>query len=604
MRRGEAWLLAAAVTARGLVAAWRFAGSPERFVNREEAHNATAAWLFSQGAFLGDMATVQYRSFCGGCSVVSLAGAPLLGLSENLWTWKLLAIVWSAAIQVTGFLALRATTNAAAGWVWLLLCCAPPIGALDLSLMLWGNHQESGLFVLLALLAYARRRPFLMGLALGFGVYFARTSAYAAVVLLPLGLLAGRRSAVATFAGFLLGAAPLFVPAAGGDAGWYRFGEALVPTLDRIGDRASTILLPGGFASRAWLPLRQPLLFGALWLGLAAVCSGALLVWRRSRVLVGLALSWALAFTFTSFPIFLVKPSVPVNNIRYHSPWMLLLTLLLAAGLGEAWHRGWHRTATAAIAVVVLGNLGALSEVLVRPLARSAEVTAVDIAGFVTTVAARFDDPEALPTGLSHPLAEGLMARLRGLARSRARLPLPTGLSADELAGYGEGLVEPCSTAEVVVGLWEALPQEQRLPVSRGVGLTLSFCPRSMSEEYSLMLRLAMEAECAPCSLAGRRLLDNCTDPATSTLKHVNSCLGLWLGLRADIYQSELAYGLGRAWEDPGRTPDDRTRLLRTFAERPDLADQVSAGMRDASAGSRQPALAREGMAAGAGPSR
>ncbi len=590
MRRAEAWLVAAAVAARSSLAAWRFAGAPDRFLNREEAHNATAAWLFGHGELLGEVARVQYRDFCGGCSVVALLGAPLLAGGEALWRWKLLAIALTAAMQVVGFLALRAVASAPAAWAWLVLTAVPPVGALDLSLMLWGNHQESALFVLVALLAHGRGRPLAMGLALGFGVYFARTSAYAAVVLLPLAARTGAWSGLLALAGFALGAAPLLVPAAGGDAGWYRFGDALVPTVEKLGDRAATLLIPSSFAARAWLPMKAPALLGWGWLGLLGASALGLLAARRARVVVALAGAWVLAYTFTSFPIFLVNARVPVNNIRYHAPWLFVGTLLLAAGFGEAWARGWRRSAGLLLGLPLVGNAVAIGPLLRAPQPTASTLPALDRAGFVTTVAARFRDPEALASP-STSAAAPVLARLRGITAGRVGAPLPDEAA---LAGYGEALVGPCAGSAGVVGALLDVPAAQRAAVGRGMGLTLSFCPRSPQEEEALLTALGAAVDCAPCSLGGRRLLDACGGPAAEDANALAACVLDRLAGQPEAVQRELAYGVGRAWVDALRPGSASAGFVSAFEGSPLLAEAVAAGVADVSGGSHQPALARD----------
>jgi hypothetical protein len=593
VRRGEARLLAAALAARGLLGAGRFVGSPERFANREEAHNATAAWLFAQGHLLGDLALVQYRSFCGGCSIVALSGAPFMLGGDELWRWKLLALAWTAAMQAVGFFVLRALVAPAAAWAWMLLWMVPPIGALDLSLMLWGNHQESGLFVLLALLAHAHRRPLALGLALGFGVYFARTSAYSALVLLPLGLAGGLRSGLTTLVGFAAGAAPVFLPAGGGDAGWYRFAGALLPSADRLGERAENLFLPGLLGARAWLPLRHATALGGLWLAGAVVSAALLTRWRVARVIVALCLAWTFAYCFTSFPIFLVNSRAPVNNIRYHAPWLLLLALLLSAGLGAAWARGWRRSAGALAAVLTLVNLAALLPQLQPPRPGWSELDGADPAGFVTTVAARFHDAERLDAlAASDAPADRLVARLRGITVARRGGVLPEGEAAQ--SGYGEALLAPCATDSTIFANLAGVPDRERHAVGRGMGLTLSFCERSAEAEAALLTRLDAEASCAACSLGARRLLDHCGGPAARDVEASGACLRSALVGETGTMGGELAYGVGRAWAEAGRSAAERQRFLSAFAAAPTLHASVALGMQDIAAGSRQPALARD----------
>jgi hypothetical protein len=606
VRRADWALLGTALVARALLGALRFAGDPERFVNREEAHNATAAWLFAHGHLLGDVMRVQYRSFCGGCSVVALAGAPFFALSDALWAWKLLALGWTAAIQLAGFAALRAAVNPAAGWAWLLLGLAPTPGGLDLSLMLWGNHQESALPVLLALWAQARGRAFAAGLGLGFALFFARTSAYAALVLVPLAFAGGRRAAAPTLAGLAVGAAPLLLPAADGDAGWYRFADAVLPTLEKAADRAGTLLLPHDFGVRAFLPLPHPDRLGSAWLAAAAASAVALVLWRRGRRVVALALAWVFAYTFTSFPIFLVNPRVPVNNVRYHAPWLFLLTLLVAAGAGVAWGRGRRVAAGAVVAALVLVDAGALLQVMSRPAPGWRDLPAPDPAGFVTTVAGRFPDVVSLgEPGAAADQPARLVARLRGLTLARRGAPPPAEGDGDALAGYGEALVEPCAPADAIRRALAPVPTPRLGQVGRGVALTLSFCRERTGEPAHLGDDLSPEHQLAVASLEGHALVDACGGPDHADVGALATCVGRGLQGVEPPRAVEITFGAGRAWGGGRGRATPPAAFLDALGLSPELRAAAAEGVAHVAAGSRQPALARErsGMRApGVGP--
>lgn len=570
LRRGEGLLLAVGVFARLGLGVARLLAEPSRFRSFEESYNATEAWMLAHGGLLGAVARLQYRSFCGGCSVVSLIGVPALAVSDRLLAWKLVPLAWTAATQVAGFFAVDAWAGRAAAWAFLLLFTLPPVGALDLSLMAWGNHQETALFVALALLLVARGRPVAAALTLGGAVWFARTAAYAAVVLLPAALRTrGRR--VLTVVAFGVGLLPLALPTADGDAGWYRFDDTFGPSTT-IARRAAALLAPGPLADRLWLPLRGMGWAGGVVLAAAALAGLVAVRERRTRVFVALAVAYAVAFVGTRFPVFIAGAHVPVNNLRYHAPWVFVGMLVVAAGSRRL--RWVPVVVCLGVDLVALGRL--------RWSADATPGSALDVPHFVATVASRLT-PEDAAGRLADPLADAVRARLRGLALGHAaRGGVVPPVAPDEAAGFGEGLVDPClplGDADRVV------PAASR----RGAALTLSFCPeRDRAAELA-----ALPDAAAWASVLGRGIVEPCSDERGTDA----ACLAARLAALDAPLRDEAAWGAGLVWGDPARSDADVEAMVARVGE---AAVAFHEGAREPAAGMRQPAFARERARPGA----
>ncbi len=593
LRARDTALLVSLVSMRVGLGGARFLAEPLRFVNFEEGYNATVAWLLSRAPLLEHTLDFQYRSFCGGCSVVTLLSVPLLAGGEELWRWKVLALLWGAATQVVGFFALDALIGRAAAWVFALLYVVPTLGGLDLSLMLWGNHQESAFFAVLALLAVGRGWGLTAGVVLGFALWFTRTAAYEVVVILPAALwqLRGQRTRV--LFGFAAGLCLLLVPAAGGDAGWYRMAEAAGGPGASVGKRLATLVNPTALAARFWLPLRDMAPGAAVWLAAAT----AALWWAarepRARVVAALPLAYAGAYIGTSFPIFLLGAGSPVNNIRYHSPWAFTLTLLLAAGVGVAWGRGLRKRAAALIvAVLVVDGVGLLRANW-TPDARAWTLSAVNLPQLVQTATPRLSAAH-LDVESADPRADGVLRRMRGLVLGHAAaesgdteaFALADG-DGVVLAGIGEGLVEPCSDAATVKRWLDLAPNP--VAVGRGMAVTLGLCPRGAEatiQDRNTGLRIG--ETCPICSAAGPALLDRCRGPGSRHAGVLGTCLSIRVA--SEPFAAEILYGAGRFWWEEWRSEAD---LAEVAVQLGPLAHAFIAGTQDPAAGTRIPTFAR-----------
>ena len=205
------------------------------------------------------LAALQYRGFCGGCSADALLGAAPLRLGGGtVGAWKSVPLglhaVGGGALVGVGARAAGARGGVAA----LALLLGAPAAWRALVLTGWGNHAESAAFTFaaVALLASARRRPLLAGLAgivAGLGLWYAWISAHALPALGVGALLVGGPRALAAFLlAIPIGAAPMA-------AFWVARPEAL-PEAIGMGS-GGALAAPAGWL-RWWT---EPLLPGRSW---------------------------------------------------------------------------------------------------------------------------------------------------------------------------------------------------------------------------------------------------------------------------------------------------------------------------------------------------
>lgn len=582
---------------RGALGGARFLAEPLRFVNFEEGYNATVAWLLSRAPLTEHILDFQYRSFCGGCSVVSLLGTPAMVGGEELWRWKVLALLWTVATQVVGFFALDALIGRAAAWAFVVLFAVPTIGGLDLSLMLWGNHQESGFFAVLALLCLARGWGAALGLTLGVGVWFTRTALYEAAVLLPAALWTLRGQRTRVMLGFAAGLSLLAIPAAGGDAGWYRMADAAGGPGVSVTKRAGTLLAPTALAARFWLPLRDMAPAAAVWLGASVAAAGWAVRAPGARAIVALPATYAAAYIVTSFPIFLIAAGSPVNNIRYHAPWAFTLTLLVAAGVGVAWTRGQRKLSLFLLVASLAANAFGLARMPWAPDPRAWTVSAVDLPQLVATATARLP-AASLDVESADPRADAALRRMRGLRLGHAMSSEGATLTEDGggfdaadgdgvvLSGMGESLVEPCTDAATVARWLAASPDPTA--VGRGMAVTLGRCQERSQAITDRNTGLRLGESCPLCSAEGQWLIHRCGGARSRELEALGSCLSReTAGVE---FAEEILFGAGRFWWDGTRTEPD---LAAVASQLGPLAHAFIAGTNDPAAGTRIPTFAR-----------
>jgi len=347
----------------------------------EELFNARAGVQLTCGHW-DRIAALQYRSFCGGCTAEAVLAVPLFrALGATVQAWKVVPVLFHLGITLLGTGVARLAGGPRAAVVWLLLMIAAPGFYRDLALTGWGNHVESTIFPLGALLLLAAgarvrpwaRSPLLLtaGAWAGLGLWFCHTSAHALPALGVAALLASRWQWPAFVVGVPLGAAP-----------WWRYQQqstdanhgtdwlqAIQPAPpDRLVDWFTGPMLREGL----WSPFdygplgpMPELWWAALW-GLAVVGGAwALKAARRGEVpdrgaallgplaIVGLVTAYALRFDlWHQLPDSATDPSL---NLRYLSP--LIPMLWLGAALAPRALTGRARQGVyGLLALMVLGG--------------------------------------------------------------------------------------------------------------------------------------------------------------------------------------------------------------------------------------------------------
>lgn len=532
MKVADRIALTALVLLRVTLDASRYLASPIRYWNWEDNYNAAVAWYAVHAGLWDQLLPLQYKAFCGGCTVEAIVAAPLFALGgDHIVLWKSVALVWTAATLVTGFHALSIHAGRRAGWAFAVLYAVPPLGLSDLSLMLWGNHNESMLFVLagLGLVAGLRPpsqpgrpggRPFAAGLVLGAGLWFARTTVFAVAILLPWAVFLLRRTMARTprrrglrglGLGLALGLSPTLLPAARGDWGTYRMSPLanLLPHgLPEALARAEPLWQLEPVATRLFVTLNHWTPAAGAWLGAIALALLATLL-DRSRgasrfVLPAMTLLFALLYAVSGFPITKMTPQGALMNMRYYAPWMLILTAVCAAGAGRVL---WGAPGAAAVLLMLGANGAAWLESL--GALKSLDVTSVDLkdawatraihhGGFVGSSLLRLSD-DRLSTASSRDVrTDAALRRMRGYrlasgstASTTSTVSTISALAADlsvrdrladtELAAFAQALTDPVrgwvdlrSTNAELTLLQQTNPQ-QASAVGRGMAYNLLY---------------------------------------------------------------------------------------------------------------------------------
>jgi hypothetical protein len=330
-------------------------------VDPEEGYNAAHALALASG-HLTDAFTLQYRPFCGGCTLDAVLAAPLFATVGPRWmAWKLVPISFSLLILLLGLKRLPP----AAAWSWALLLLLPPPAWLSLSLIGWGNHYEAACLVVAGLLLLrAPARPLLAGLSLGAATWVGFSGLFALPAATLWLLLHDRRSLARLFLGIALGLSPWLLQwqlAATTPFGEiYGQGEAQ-PALSHLPAQLTTLLHPRQLAGLLGAPR---LSLGGL-LALPAIIAGLLLAARSrfGQLLLLATASWTGTYLLSGFHIPVPEPpSLPEPaSLRYLAPLLILCLLVLAEASGRLWSTG-HRAATAALlsAPLLIGLSGRL----------------------------------------------------------------------------------------------------------------------------------------------------------------------------------------------------------------------------------------------------
>ena len=318
----------------------------------EEGFSAAQGWMMRQG-HLRDLFFMQYRPYCGGCTLQAAAAAGLSILLPLSWiTFKLLPIgVWGLALAC-GQRWLHAVAGARSGVVFALLMLMPPRTPLVLSATGWANHMEAGCLAV-ALLAARGVRPVrgpgraaLVGLVGGVAVYTSFSGAFVAAGAVLVLVAALRRRGQAIAIGLLLVA---LVPAVGWTLQWGLSGnqplhiiyaeDEWTPRLARVPAKLLTLVHPHQLTALVGHPAEQhgaPPWGPAAGLALLWAGVGALGVSARARGLhlpVGLALLWLLAYGLSGFSVQAPLPpelAYP-GGLRYAAAVLPLCAVIVAS---------------------------------------------------------------------------------------------------------------------------------------------------------------------------------------------------------------------------------------------------------------------------------
>lgn len=392
MKRTVLALVLAALVRVGLDVL-RLAGDPQRYANGEDAYNASAGWFIGHTGMWDQLFQLQYKAFCGGCVVHMAAAAVLIG--DHVWTWRLVALAWTIAGLIAGFFAVDRWAGRAPAWAFVLLYCVPATGMSDLGLMSWGNHQESGVFVLLVLALVDR--PVWSALVLGLGVWFCRTTLYA-LVLLPW-LVWRRPWAMLAFG---LGCLPMLVPAAAGDRGSYDLATihtSLDPAF--LWTRLKPLLVPERLG--VYLVPNAP--NGAALATVELVAAAVAVVLARRPIFPLLASVFAAGWALSGFRIPRIVEDMGILQLRYHAPWMLLLVLLVASAAGT-------RVGKVLVAAVLAAHLAGQVTSARPPRWDSLLAPVVDVNGLVGVARPRLDPARLRAAEATDPRVAEVLRRL------------------------------------------------------------------------------------------------------------------------------------------------------------------------------------------------
>lgn len=613
LARHPARALALAIAVRVGIDLLRLLSRPGNYVDWEESYNATVGFVVWRAGLWTELLRLQYVEFCGGCTVVGALAAPVLGLGgDHFLLWKGIALAWAAATLVAGFFAADRWAGRAAAWALVAMLALPPAGLAEISLFLWGNHQETLLF-LFAGLALALDRPVAAALVGGLAISFCRTALYAEAVLIPALIAMNPRRSPAILAAFALGLAPIALPTADGADLGYRMGLA-------------DNLLPGGigYALRraSWLatpPVAGPALgpIGRAVAGVVLVAAGlggtALVAMDRARgprrwALVALPIAFAGSWAVSGFEI---GESHSLINVRYYAPWMGLMLFGAATGAGPWLSAGGGRgrAAAALVAGPLVVAVAGFADLGLRLDREALTRGAVDLPAFVSLVGRRFDPIRARAATSSDPRVERALRRVEGhrpaIEVCKQGEPRDAVLASlrdrgDEVRiGFGQSLAG-CERDEDITPAWLRATNEwlQTLPPAeaRSVGLGLSrrlvgslatppgtpgrgedfgrARPTVDAAVRALRDGLPDDAPCWLCGAAGLAAAWSCAEQPP---KRVTACLTAAIPGREQV---AVATGVGWLLDRiPRRPPDLEDQLARSLP--PDAAAALAQGRSD-----------------------
>lgn len=516
--RKDAAKLAALVAVLVALQAIRLLTRPGDVSEQEEAYNAAVGFAVWRGGLWDQLLPLQYSTFCGGCTVVGLLAAPVLGLGgDHFLLWKGIALAWEVATLLAGFAAADRWAGRRAAWVLAAFLAVPPPGYASLSLLLWGNHQETGLFVLGAL-ALVPESGIAAGFLAGFAIWFCRTAAYGAVVVVPAAAWIHRRwtPLLAAAAGLSL----LALPAGRGDTLGYDMsvgGNVLPNGVLAAIVKWARLFDPTRLADPAFASTPGSTVCAAILVAVALAAAGILVAGRDPRRIALLALpaafsaSWAITgFEWSHVAV--------LYNDRYYAPWILLLLLTIAAGLGP-WLDRTGRRRTAAIAgigaILLLDAGGFVAATLHRRLDTSVFDMPATHLGKLADVAWLRIPPDRIAAATSaDPAVERALRRIEGLQRGRARgrAAVAETTNPEVRRAIGMTLPSPQDDPHALDAWLGTLPPDAARDVGRGIARAL-LDPGAAAPAPTVdaeVARLSTSDACYLCAAAGAAMLDTC----------------------------------------------------------------------------------------------
>jgi len=319
----------------------------------EELFNAGQAWLMLEG-HTADVFRLQYRPFCGGCTLDATAAAGLFAALGRSWlVWKLVPAAWVALLMIAGMRRLDRELGAPAALAFALLLLLPPRSWALLSAIGWGNHLEAGVLALAALALTRRVRgqagSLGLGALLGFAVWVSFSGAFAIVAVASWRVHQRRwRSLGWTLAGVPLGLLPWA-------AQWLQTGHhpfhtiyaahESLPDPRRVPAKLASLLAPQQIAALLGYPTQW---WGYVlgWGWAASVGAAIIHLARRGPELGRLALvfvaCWLGIYCLVGFSVGTADwPQLAYPaSLRYAAPLLILLFFTLAVAVGSLWQGG------------------------------------------------------------------------------------------------------------------------------------------------------------------------------------------------------------------------------------------------------------------------
>lgn len=314
----------------------------------EEGFNAAQAWMMRQG-HVADTFFIQYRPYCGGCTVQAGLAALLSAVVPLSWLhMKLLPVgVWALALTA-GQRWLHRAASPAAGLIFGLIMALPPRAPLVLSATGWANHMEAGCLAIALLAALGpgraptRSGALLAGLVGGLALFTSFSGAFVAVgaaLALVWSAVRGRPGALLGLGGLLLAPAGwLLQRLSSGQQPFHTIyaEDEWAPRLARIPDQLATLFHPHQLAALAGHPEAPAGRLVGFLVGISLLVGLLALLWRgpaRLRAPVGLGALWLGAYCLSGFSVRAPAPpelAYP-GSLRYAAAVMPLCALILAA---------------------------------------------------------------------------------------------------------------------------------------------------------------------------------------------------------------------------------------------------------------------------------